>query len=602
MTAWLDSSLRGWLFAAARTRRARRAMLTTSSTVLLAFPAFSNAQQVPRPVEQGFEVPEFAVTERPTPASSAPRFVLPPLRLPTPGSSLAAGGSLGADGSLGVAAKPLHYVSEYRFIGNTIFSDTELRELTRDYQGRRVSYEELQSLSRLVTLFYVRQGYVTSGATISRIQADGTAELRVTEGVLDRVTVEGARYFRPKVLQQRVMPRENRIVNIREIERKVQDLLDDARIDRLDAELVPGSRRGEAELRLRVEETRPFEIALELSNEQSPGVGREQTELRLRHLNLSGSGDVLEGSYAKSQGVDDLQIQYQRPIAPFAMLPGATFGLRFASTRSENREDPFRPLDIRSRAATYALDLSLPVYSGDRVDASVSLAAEVRNSRSFLLGDGFAFSEGVEPDGSTRVRVLRLSQEATFRGANRVLALRSTFSLGSGALGATSERVEPDGRFVSWLGRLRYAQRLAWLDATAIVRLDVQLSNDPLFSLEQFSVGGVSSVRGYRRSLLLRDTGVTGSVEVRIPVWRRVSGDPLLEVAPFYDFGSARNVRRPTPGLQSLSSAGVGFRTRIGFGMLAELYVAESFRDVPSSSDDTALSDRGIHFRILQEF
>ena len=554
-------------------------LLGVGVLVLRASP--SAAQEVEPPSQRELALPDFA----PEPVQTA-RPTLPPLSLPE------------RTGPLRVASAPRRHVPGYRIVGNTVFSDAELLAVLEGLRGRDVSYEELREAARLLTLFYVQRGYVTSGATLERVRDDGTVEIRVTEGVLQDVRIEGLRYFRTEPVRARVMPAPGSIVELAGLERRVRALLDDPRIERLEAELIPGEQRGEAALHLRIRERSPFAIGLELTNDQSPALGPVRARVTLSHLNVTGNADVIEASYAQARGLDEMQLQYRLPLRP----SGPWLGLRYGATRSENREEPFVPLDIGSRSASYALDLELPVYRGDRLSASIGLSAELRNSRSFLLGDGFAFSQGVEEDGSTRVRVLRFSQEATVRDSEQVMTFLSTFNLGSGAFGATTERVEPDGRFVSWLGRLRLAQRLPWWNAVAILRLDMQLSNDPLLPVEQFSVGGASSVRGYRRSELLRDTGAVGSLELRLPIWRRASGEPVVEVAPFYDFGSARNRRRPTPGMQSISSAGVGFLVRLGARARAELYLAEALRDAPRSSNDPALADRGVHFRIRTEF
>src|SRR5262249_32317827 len=101
--------------------------------------------------------------------------------------------------------------------------------------------------------------------------------------------------------------------------------------------------------------------------------------------------------------------------------------------------------------------------------------------------------------------------------------------------------MQPNSRFFYWLGQAQYVRRLWNTDNLLVLRLNAQFSADPLFSLEQFVLGGSDSVRGYEENTLLRDNGVFGSAEGRIPVFYVKEHQPLLMVAPFFDLGGGWN-------------------------------------------------------------
>src|SRR5262249_59179999 len=114
------------------------------------------------------------------------------------------------------------------------------------------------------------------------------------------------------------------------------------------------------------------------------------------------------------------------------------------------------------------------------------------------------------------VFALRPAQEFVYRTQYQVFAARSRFSFGLNAFGATvNHNGLPDGIFFSWLGQFQWVQRFsqfAWfqglgqypwirgiglLDSYAIFRSSFQYSDAPLLTLEQVSIGGRFSVRGY---------------------------------------------------------------------------------------------------------
>lgn len=82
--------------------------------------------------------------------------------------------------------------------------------------------------------------------------------------------------------------------------------------------------------------------------------------------------------------------------------------------------------------------------------------------------------------------------------------------------------------------------------------------------LEQFSLGGIESVRGYRQDLLLADNGIFTSAEVQLPVLRIPKINGILQLIPFTDFGVVWNnsvstiANTNSPNI--LASVGLGLR------------------------------------------
>jgi hemolysin activation/secretion protein len=129
----------------------------------------------------------------------------------------------------------------------------------------------------------------------------------------------------------------------------------------------------------------------------------------------------------------------------------------------------------------------------------------------------------------------------------------------------------------------------------------MQVSNDPLLSLEQFSVGGRYTVRGYRENQLVRDNGLVGSAELRLPVYQRVDPSIRVDLVPFFDAGHAWSNKRKDIGQQTLMSVGIGTRASVtGWGHF-EFFWGHRLKDV-SRETERDPQDDGIHFRIGLEW
>jgi hemolysin activation/secretion protein len=139
------------------------------------------------------------------------------------------------------------------------------------------------------------------------------------------------------------------------------------------------------------------------------------------------------------------------------------------------------------------------------------------------------------------------------------------------------------------------------LDSYAIFRSQFQHSDSPLLTLEQISIGGRYSVRGYRENTMLRDRAVLTSFETRVPVVGNAFWADYLELAPFVDFGRGWDVKLKTPQPKDISSVGMGLRWALTFlrpipiRPQFEVYYGYRLRKVlnPNSS----LQDHGFHLQ-----
>lgn len=537
-------------------------------------------EQVPRPADERPVLPEFQL---PGPPSTG--LELPPI-VPHPEEERL---------STGIQV----FVRKFRLVGNTVFSDAELARVTAPYVGRKISSEELRELRHKLTRYYVNRGYINSGAIIpdQRI-VEGVITLQIIEGELTDIEVRGNERLRAKYLKQRLALGAEPPLNLNSLQERLQLLLQTPAIDQLNAELGPGSRLGESILRVRMEEARPYSVAVNFNNRRSPALGEFQGEIEGILWNLTGWGDTLRARFAGSEGLKSGNVGYTLPITAY----DTTLGVRFDINDSIVVEEPFDELDIASEANTLEFSLWHPFYRRPNQEFSMALFFARRRSRTFLLDAPFSFSPGVQ-DGKSKATVLRFEQAWLGRGRDQVLAARSLFSLGVDAFEATINETGPDGQFFSWLGQFQWAKRFGRAGHQIIFRSDLQLANDPLLPLEQFAMGGATTVRGYRENLLVRDNGAVVSLEGRIPAFQLpIPGlEPrpawgIVQLAPFVDFGVAWNTGRPTPDPKTISSAGVGLRWDPTPWIHGELYWGYAFRDITVA--DAGLQDSGIHFVI----
>lgn len=490
-----------------------------------------------------------------------------------------------------LSGKILVFVNKFILTGNTVFSEDDISAITSPYENKKITFEELQALRQELTLLYINNGYINSGVIIPDQQViDGVIVLRAVEGELSDMKIEGNKYFRTNYIMRRIEISSRPPLNINSLRDTLQVLQQDSRIKRINAELEPGIKPGEAVLKVNVEEENPYHVTMNFNNNESPSVGSYRGELVLAHDNVSGIGDILRAELGLTEGAEDYYFSYSIPLNAY----DTTAAVYYEETDSTVIEEDFEQLDIESKTESYGISISHPVYKTISREFSLSFTGEIRRNETFLLGRPFSFTEVA--DNVTHLTALRFLQEWVSRGEMEVLAVRSSFSLGIDAFNATKSDTGADGEFFLWLGQFLWIKQWTDNEVQTVFHTDVQLANDSLLPMEKFTVGGMYSVRGYRENQLVRDNGVVSSLELRLPVIRNRQREVIVQFAPFIDLGWSWNARRETPDPKSISSIGAGIRWAIRENMHFNLYAGHALRNIDNLDHD--LQDEGIHFQL----
>lgn len=461
------------------------------------------------------------------------------------------------------------FVRRVNVVGSTVFSQEELARITDRYVDRYLTAEDLEALRVELTSLYVDRGYINSGAVLpDQSVRDGVVVYDVIEGALTDVEISGNRWFRDGYLRRRLVV--GTPLNLNDLQRKIELLLDDARIRRLAADLKPGLRRGESVLDVRVEDQRPFRFTFDLNNYQAPSVGALREIFTLEDVNLLGWGDALMLQYGRSEGLNPLlDFRYAVPVT----ARDTTVSFEYQRNSNTVVEQPFTPLNIQSTSEIFTLGIRQPVYRTPQTLVTVELIGQRESENTSLLGIPFSLEPGAQ-NGESVITPLRAVLEVVYRTQTQAIAARSRFSVGINALGATinSDPKVPDGQFFAWLGQFQWARRLPILDSQLILRTDLQIASQPLLTLEQVAVGGRFTVRGYRENTLVRDNAFIGSLEARVPVIQNTRFADYVELVPFFDYGRAWFAATPTPDPLYLASLGIGLRWALTMpGQLASL-------------------------------
>ncbi len=469
-------------------------------------------------------------------------------------------------------------ITDIQVTGSSVFGDRDFDPIVSVYENRRLSLRELRQVADDITQLYVLSGYITSQAVLSeQTIVDGVVQVRVIEGTLEKIQVEGAQRLADYV-RDRIDLANRRPLNQAAIESQLQLLRADPLIDKIEASLRAGTGEGQSLLIVRALPAPTFSGHTVLDTYSPPSVGTVRMGIEANVNNPLGLGDKLSASAYRSTtgGSNTYGLTYAVPLNAM----NGTLQARYLPSEFELTESGLTALNVGGSSDTYELTYRQPVIRKPNEELAFSLGFRHRTGET-LISD-------VVID-STRTSIVQLGQDYLRRDRAGAWGVRSQLNIGTGLLNATDREGQADGQFISWSSQVQRVQVIG-RDHLLLMQGSIQFSDDSLLGADQFIVGGGRSVRGYSQNARFGDNGLRASMEDRITVQRNLDGLAALQLAPFLETAIVWNDGDNTNSRNFLLGTGVGLianvvdnvEARVDIGIpLARLNEAgDSNRDV----------------------
>ncbi|MEL6438819.1 MAG: ShlB/FhaC/HecB family hemolysin secretion/activation protein [Cyanobacteria bacterium J06621_8] len=497
-------------------------------------------------------------------------------------------------------------VKEFKLEGNTVLDQESVEEVLAQYRDRSLTFADLLQLETDLTRLYTENGYINSGVVIPAQDVNqDVIILQAIEGQIDTITVNVDGRLREGYIRSRLKRGAKTPLNIEELQEALQLLQLNPLVESLNAELSVGRSRDRWQLDVNVNQEEAFDPVLFVNNSRTPSVSSFQRGLEFNHNNVLGYADRFSFVFKDTDGSDDFDFSYNFPVNA---LDG-TVGFRYRLINSDIIEGEFESLGIESQTDEFEFTFRQPILLTASAESTQELALGLEFSRQSnevtlfnpLLQADVPFpdlSPGADEAGETQISALRFFQDWTKRTRSSVFAARSQFSVGVDVFDATVNEEDPDAIFFAWRGQVQWLRQLEESsNINLLLRSDIQISGDELVPLETFSVGGIQSVRGYRQDVLLGDSGIFASAEVRIPFYRWSNNRNSLSVVPFVDFGTAWNNSDDDDSEEdTLVSLGLGLRLDLIETLSARIDYGIPLVDVSEIGD--SLQEDGLYFSL----
>lgn len=488
-------------------------------------------------------------------------------------------------------------VFNYAVTGNTVLSRTDIETAVTPYLGPQRTLGDVEAARLALIKAYHAKGYETVDVRIPQQDPTrGNIRFEVVELKVGRLRVDGARYFSPDDIKARVPSLAEGVApNYRDVSEQIAAVNKSS--DRLiTPTLTAGAAPGTVDVTLNVEDQLPIHGSVELNDRASNRTKRLRLAAGIGYSNLFQLGHSVNlQAQMTPEDIGESAVVSASYVAPIENTP---FTVVAYGVHSDSDVAAIGGINVLGSGDIAGLRGIYTATSGGRdgvVVHQVTAGVDYKSFKEDLVV------------GSDRAKTpidympITFQYALNWRTPGHQLELGAGVNMGFRGLDGTDAEFELKrfGARANWAvltGNAAYTRTLE-SDWRLSARTAVQYAGKPLISNEQFSAGGLDSVRGYYESQEIGDDGIYVQLQAETPSFHEISGG-WLDEARLFGFLDGADMRTYMPlGEQgkyaSLASAGVGVTGRALGVVNASVLLAYPLIDRSST-----LTDIGDHTRV----
>ncbi|MEO8206826.1 MAG: ShlB/FhaC/HecB family hemolysin secretion/activation protein [Chthoniobacterales bacterium] len=463
-----------------------------------------------------------------------------------------------------VKTDPGIYIRQYRIVGSRKLAKEDVEWSVYPYLGPGRNADDVEAARMALEKTYKDKGYQTVSVTVpAQRPKGGVIVMMVSEAPVGRLRVRGSRFYNIDQIKKRASSlAEGTVPDFNAVERDIIALNQSANLQ-VTPSLKPGVVPGTVDVDLVVKDKFPFHGSIELNNRYSANTTPLRLDVSVRYDNLWQLEHVIGlGFQVAPQNPNDALVYSAYYIAPVPWV--SWLSVMVQGIRQNSDVSTLGGTAVAGNGEIYGARLLFDLPGKKGYFHSASFGLDYKHFEQDLsIGDQlvgspvtywpFVASYSGVLSGKDRQTELNAAVTFHFRG------------MGSEEIEFDNRRYNADGNFIYFRGSLAHTQQLP-LGFEIFGEVQGQASATPLLDSEQFSMGGLNTVRGYLESVVLGDSAIAGSFEVRTPSllkWMGAGNEWRLFV--FSDAGSVF-INDPLPEQTSqfdLWSYGVGSNIRV---------------------------------------
>ncbi|MCX2981769.1 ShlB/FhaC/HecB family hemolysin secretion/activation protein [Halieaceae bacterium IMCC14734] len=457
-------------------------------------------------------------------------------------------------------------LTSVRFSQSELLSEDELRSLVEPYIGQETGLSDLNRLVAAINGLYRQKGIFTAAALLPQQEVDnGTVVIRLVEGQLGDVLVEGNSYVAEDFVEGWLNPAEGERLedmNLLEVDILRYNRVNDSR---LQAELRAGKAFGLTDLVLRVDEVAQNNLQVFADNYGFESSGEEEVGAIYRRYGLISGADRAWVYALATEGNLAFSANYNAPLKASRWRLGSTVSLN----ETEVVSGDFKDVSVEGSSNSISLESSFLAHSATNRWINLLGTAYYSNSESTVAGEIISDYEIVRLDAGA---------DFTWVGSGWQWSARQMFGWVSTKNKAVADS---DQDFMMLSGDSSIFYRLGASNWYGLAQFDYQYTDEDLIpGAVAYSMGGATSVRGYKAGFISGDSAFRLSLEAHYGGFQLFGGN--VDAFLFYDAGKvyALDLTQPAQAV----GAGLGWSGGPGFSFTST--IAHPTEDVLPDQDD----------------
>jgi hemolysin activation/secretion protein len=385
--------------------------------------------------------------------------------------------------------------------GATLIDERQQQKLFAPWQGECLDMARINKLTNSVSDWYISRGYITSRAFLTEQDLrSGELHLFVLEGRLEKIRMDNAP---ARELAMTFPGLEGKILNLRDIEQGMEQI-NRTRTTPVQIEILPGTQQGWSVVHLTATPEFPLSGAVSFDNsgQKSTGVGQINGSLTGNNLlGLADSWFVSGGrssAFSNSKDAQNVAAGVSIPYG-YSLLDYSYSWNNYLSTLDNNGYLWRSSGDTE----THRVNLSHVLFRNGDIKTGVSVGLSHRINRNYL-------DDVLLQSSSRKLTSLLFGLNHTQKILGGVATFNPTFSRGMPWFDAQSDGNQngdlPKAEFRKWSLNGSY-QRPVTNDLWWLASVYGQWTPDRLYGSERMTIGGESSVRGFKEQSISGDNG-----------------------------------------------------------------------------------------------
>jgi hemolysin activation/secretion protein len=410
-------------------------------------------------------------------------------------------------------------VKRFEVNESEVLTKSELASILDPAIGQTVTINQLLDIINSINALYREKRYVGAEALLPPQKiTSGIVKIKLIESHIGKVRLKFNETTNDDYILGRLQSQPGDLLSLDRLEDELFyfNSLNDIR---LQAQLKPGEAVGTTDFNIQVIEPNRHQFSLLLDNAGTDDIGRERASINYTNRSLLGWRDQFRMGLTKGEGSESVLSSYEMPINKL--------GTKLLLSADQSKVDiiggQLAVLDISSKSSNQTINLSHPLIV--RQGLIMKGFSEINNKKSTTYFTGEELFQ-------TKIKTLVFGHDGLWVKQDYIISNRTYVT---GPLSGT-DNVDGFIKFnsdLSWTNFLEQGRTLS-------LRGRVQFTPDDLLpSTEQFQLGGMSSVRGYKEGLLTGDKGYFLSMEYSAPLALENAAGKGFRTFTFADHGAA---------------------------------------------------------------